>query len=79
MVLGKQPSKPISKGTIMKQILLLLVSAFIIFFVIFIGFGPKAEVTTPEIKRTGNYERPVKDGNCYIQSDSAGNKIRVCG
>ena len=40
---------------------------------------PESSVTTPEIKKTGDYSRPVKDGNCYVQTDSARNKIRVCG
>ena len=50
-----------------------------VFTVIFAHFNPKATVETPEIKKSSNYERPVKDGNCYIQTDSTGNKIRVCG
>ena len=51
----------------------------VILYLVFFGFSPKAEVVTPEIKRTGNYERPVKDGNCYLQKDSIGNQIKVCG
>ena len=38
-----------------------------------------SSVTTPEVQKTGDYSRPVKDGNCYIQTDRAGNKIRACG
>ena len=63
----------------MKQIILILVGVAVLFFIGFGVFGERATVETPEIKRTSNYERPVKDGNCYIQSDSTGNKIRVCG
>jgi len=79
MVLGKQPSKPISKGTIMKQIILIGLGVAVLMFVMFVGFGERATVETPEVKKSSSYERPVKDGNCYIQSDSSGNKIRVCG
>jgi uncharacterized protein YxeA len=50
----------------------------VVLYVIFFNKSTSS-VTTPEIKRTGNYERPVKDGNCYLQKDSTGNKIRVCG
>ena len=49
-----------------------------ILYLVFFGFGPKSEVVTPDVKKTGSYERPVKDGNCWIQTDTAGNKIRVC-
>ena len=63
----------------MKQILLILAGVGVLYLVFFTSFGERASVETPEIKRTGNYERPVKDGNCYIQTDSSGNKIRVCG
>jgi len=64
----------------MKQILLLLVSAFVIFFVIFIGFGPEAEVVTPEIKKADTYQRPVREGNCWRQFIGTGTKdsILVC-
>ena len=50
----------------------------VILYLVFFGFGPKSEVVTPDIKRS-NYERPVKDGNCYIHTDTAGNQLRVCG
>ena len=63
----------------MKQIILILAGMGILYLVFFTSFGTKSEVIIPEIKRTGNYERPVKDGNCYVQTDSASNKIRVCG
>ena len=62
----------------MKQIALISVGVAILFVVMFLDFGKQATVETPEIKKTGNYERPVKDGNCWIQTDTAGNKIRVC-
>lgn len=62
----------------MKHILLISAGIVTLFFVMFASFGPKSEVVVPEVKPTANYERPVKDGNCWIQSDTAGNKIRVC-
>ena len=63
----------------MKQIILIIVGVGILYFIGFGVFGDRATVETPEIKRTGNYERPVKDGNCYLQKDNTGNTIRVCG
>ena len=63
----------------MKQMLLLIAGVAVLYTVFFVSFTTKATVETPEIKKSSNYERPVKDGNCYIQTDSAGNKIRVCG
>lgn len=63
----------------MKQIIILLVAVGIIFFIGIGSFGTKSSVETPDIKKSSNYERPVKDGNCYIQTDSTGNKLRVCG
>lgn len=63
----------------MKTILMAVVALVAVFTVIFAHFSPQATVTTPEIKRTGNYERPVRDGNCYLQTDSTGNQLKVCG
>lgn len=63
----------------MKQIILILAGVVVLYLVFFTAFGTKSEVVTPEIKRTGNYERPVKDGNCFRQKDSTGNSILVCG
>lgn len=63
----------------MKAIAIGAVVLATILAIVFGDFAPKGTVVIPEIKKTGNYERPVKDGNCYIQTDSAGNNIRVCG
>jgi len=64
----------------MKLIMNAVVGILVVVVLYMIFFSkPTSSVTTPEIKRTGNYERPVKDGNCYLQKDSIGNKIRVCG
>ena len=64
----------------MKQLLLLLISSFVVFFIIFIGFGPTAEVTTPEIKKVSEYKRPVREGNCWRQFVGTGtsDSILVC-
>lgn len=62
----------------MKQILLILAGVGILYFVFFASFTTKATVETPEIKKS-NYERPVKEGNCYRQKDGAGNSLLICG
>jgi hypothetical protein len=64
----------------MKQLLLLLISSFVIFFIIFIGFGPTAEVTAPEVQKTSEYKRPVREGNCWRQFVGTGtsDSILVC-
>ena len=56
----------------------ILVLVFAVAFTTY-KLAPESSVTTPEIKKTGSYERPVKEGNCYRQKDSAGNSILVCG
>ena len=63
----------------MKAIVISVLVVATLLAIMFVDFTPKATVITPEIKKTGNYDRPVKEGNCYIQTDTAGNKIRVCG
>ena len=64
----------------MKKILLVFLGVAVFYFVGFGILGERTTVETPEIKKASDcIVRPVKDGNCYIQTDSAGNKIRVCG
>lgn len=63
----------------MKQTLLILAGVAVLYTVFFVSFTEKATVTTPEVKPTGNYERPVKEGNCYRHRDTAGNTLLVCG
>ena len=36
-----------------------------------------ASVTTPEVKQTGDYRRPVREGNCWRQF-TATDSILVC-
>jgi hypothetical protein len=65
----------------MKHIINAMVAGLlaVILYMVFFNSTPTS-VTTPEIKKVSDcIVRPVKDGNCYIQTDSAGNKIRVCG
>ena len=62
----------------MNHIILILVGVAVLFVVGFVGFGQKAEVTTPEIKKTSEYQRPVREGNCWRQWDTAGNSFLVC-
>ena len=59
--------------------IVILTLTLILSGVLFLDFTPAASVVAPEVKKTSDCGRPVKDGNCYIQTDSAGNKIRVCG
>lgn len=37
-----------------------------------------ATVTTPEVQRVSDYKRPVREGNCWRQWDTAGNSFLVC-
>ena len=62
----------------MKHIILILVGAAVLFVLVFVGFGQKASVETPEIKKTGNYNRPVKEGNCYRHTTPTGS-VLACG
>lgn len=63
----------------MKLIIMIVVVLITILAIVFTDYSPKSSVIAPEIKKTGNYERPVKEGNCYRQKDSTGNSILVCG
>ena len=62
----------------MKQIVLILVGVAVLYTVFFASFTEKATVETPEIKKTSNYQRPVREGNCWRQWDTAGNSFLVC-
>ena len=39
---------------------------------------PAATVTTPEVKQTGDYRRPVREGNCYRHFTPTGT-VLACG
>ena len=52
--------------------------ALILYVMFFVDFAPKSEVTTPEVKKTGSYERPVKEGNCYHHTTATGS-VLACG
>lgn len=62
----------------MKPILITLASIGILYYVLVNAFGLKSEVVTPEIKKTSEYQRPVREGNCWRQWNTAGNSFLVC-
>lgn len=62
----------------MKTILMAVIVLVAVFTVIFAHFNPKATVETPEIKKISDYKRPVREGNCWRQWDTAGNSFLVC-
>jgi len=65
----------------MKSILIGVVVLSALLVIVFVDYTPSASVIVPEapeVKKTGNYDRPVKDGTCFIQTDTAGNKLRIC-
>ena len=62
----------------MKQIILILVGVAVLYFVFFTTFTTKSEVVMPEIKKTSEYQRPVREGNCWRQWDTGGNSFLVC-
>lgn len=61
----------------MKQIILILAGVAVLYLVGFGVFMEKATVETPEIKKTSDYQRPVREGNCWRQF-TATNSILVC-
>ena len=50
----------------------------VILYLVFFEVSPKAEVVTPEVKKVSDYNRPVREGNCWRQWDTAGNSFLVC-
>jgi hypothetical protein len=42
--------------------------------------APRATVTVPEVQKTSDYKRPVREGNCWRQFIGAGStdSILVC-
>ena len=62
----------------MKHILITLASVGILYFVLSNAFTTKSEVVTPEVKKVSEYQRPVREGNCWRQWDTAGNSFLVC-
>ena len=62
----------------MKQMLLILAGVGVLYLVFFTAFTEKATVETPEVKKVSDYKRPVREGNCWRQWDTAGNSFLVC-
>lgn len=61
----------------MKKILLVFLAVAVLYFVGFGVFGEKTEVVTPEVQKTSDYKRPVREGNCWRQF-TATDSILVC-
>ena len=63
----------------MKEIIIIIAVALVtISAILFSNSTPKPSVTTPELKKVDNYQRPVREGNCWRQWDTAGNSFLVC-
>lgn len=60
------------------NILIVVLLAVVLYAMFFVDLTSKSEVTTPEIKKTGNYQHPVREGNCWRQF-TATDSILVCG
>lgn len=63
---------------------ILVVLAFVILAVGYLIETPSsvtATVTTPEVQKTKDYKRPVREGNCWRQFIGTGDtdSILVCG
>jgi hypothetical protein len=61
------------------SIIAILVLVFAVAFTTY-TLTPESSVTTPEIKKTSDYKRPVREGNCWRQFIGAGtsDSILVC-
>jgi hypothetical protein len=61
----------------MKTIIVGILVVTAVLFVAFVDFTPKASVVTPEVQKTSDYKRPVREGNCWRQF-TATDSILVC-
>ena len=61
------------------SIIAILVLVFAVAFTTY-TLTPESSVTTPEIKKTSDYKRPVREGNCWRQFIGTGtsDSILVC-
>jgi uncharacterized protein YxeA len=59
------------------SIIAILVLVFAVAFTTY-TLTPETSVTTPEIKKTSDYKRPVKEGNCYRHTTPTGS-VLACG
>ena len=64
----------------MKSIIVGILVVTAVLFVAFADFTPKASVVTPEVQKTSDYKRPVREGNCWRQFIGSGDadSILVC-
>ena len=48
---------------------------------LFMDFSPTTSVVIPEVQKSSDYKRPVREGNCWRQFIGTGNadSILVCG
>jgi len=58
------------------SIIAILVLVFAVAFTTY-TLTPESSVTTPEVKKTSDYKRPVREGNCWRQF-TATDSILVC-
>lgn len=61
----------------MKAITISVVVLATILAIVFVEFEPKPAVVTPEVQKTGDYKRPVREGNCWRQF-TATDSVLVC-
>lgn len=61
----------------MKAIIIGVVVIATVLAIMFVDFAPKGTVVTPEVQKTSDYKRPVREGNCWRQF-TATDSILVC-
>ena len=61
------------------SIIAILVLVFAVAFTTY-TLTPESSVTTPEVQKTSDYKRPVREGNCWRQFIGTGDtdSILVC-
>ena len=64
----------------MKAIIISVVVIATVLAIMFVDFAPQATVVTPEVQKTSDYKRPVREGNCWRQFVGTGtnDSILVC-
>jgi hypothetical protein len=60
--------------------IIIVVLVLIIGGLLFMDFSPTTSVVTPEVQKTSDYKRPVREGNCWRQFVGTGtnDSILVC-
>ena len=65
----------------MKEIIMIgVVVSITVAAILFAEPAPRATVTAPEVQKTSDYKRPVREGNCWRQFIGTGStdSILVC-